>query len=151
MILYRIARERYASDLSGTGGLISSARWHDHVPVIYTSLSSSTAVLEKLVQLQPSEIHHDLKMVRLDVPDHLSKERLETIQLPQNWRIYPGPDILKRIGNGWLNAKSALLLYIPCAIDPLAENVLINPAHTEINEIKILSIEDFRFDPRLLK
>jgi RES domain-containing protein len=151
MILYRIAREQFAADLSGKGGLISSARWHDHVPVIYTSLSSSTSVLEKLVHLQPTEIHHDLKIVRLEVPDHVSMERLEAKQLPQDRRIYPGPEFLKRIGNAWLTAKSALLLHVPSAIDPMAENVLINPAHKEINEVKILNMEDFRFDPRLFK
>lgn len=150
MILYRIARERYAADFSGKGGLISSARWHDHLPVIYTSLSSSTAILEKLVHLQLSEIHHDLKMVRLEISTDVSMERLTIDQLPDNWRSYPGPEFLKRIGNAWLTAKNALLLHVPSVIDPMAENVLINPLHSEISNLKIMDMEQFTFDSRLL-
>lgn len=151
MILYRIARDKYAADLSGIGGLISSARWHDHVPVIYTSLSSSTSVLEKLVHLQPAEIHHDLKMIQIEVPDYVSIERLELKQLPEDWRTYPSPEFLKRVGNAWLNSKTALLLRVPSAIDPIAENVLINPAHIDIHKVKVIDIENFSFDPRLFK
>jgi RES domain-containing protein len=149
MILYRISRQQYAADLSGKGGLISSARWHDHIPVIYASLSSSTAILEKLVHLQLSEIHHDLKMVRLEIPDNVSMERLSINQLSNDWRAYPAPDFLKRIGNAWLAGQSALLLHVPSVIDPMAENVLINPAHNEISKLKILDAENFSFDSRL--
>lgn len=151
MILYRIARERYAYDLSGRGGLLSSARWHDHLPVIYTSLISSTTILEKLVHLRFEEIHHDLFMMQIEVPDIISSQMLEISQLPVNWNTYPAPDILKKIGNAWLLSKTSLLLYVPSVIDPLAQNVLINPLHIEINLLKIIELKPFTFDNRLLK
>jgi RES domain-containing protein len=150
MILYRIAREKYARDLSGNGGMISSARWHNHMPVIYTSVNSSTCILEKLVHLLPEEIHHDLMMVSLEAPDELSSEKLEAAQLPVDWNNYPGPPLLQRIGNAWLQGRSAALLYVPSAIDPMASNILLNPLHPDISKILVKAVIPFRYDERLL-
>ncbi|OOQ61037.1 RES family NAD+ phosphorylase [Mucilaginibacter pedocola] len=149
MILYRIARDKYAYDLSGKGGLLSAARWHDHMPVLYTSLSSSTSILEKLVHMQTGEIHNDLVMTGILVPDDASAQQVTIPQLPLNWQDYPAPLRLQRIGNAWLRQKSALLLYIPSVIDPLAKNVLINPMHPEAAALKIAEAHPFRFDRRL--
>lgn len=151
MTLYRITREKYAHDLSGRGGLLSSARWHDHIPVIYASVNSSTAILEVLVHLQPEEIHHDLMIMSIIVPDTTFSEELEIAQLSADWNSYPAPAILKRIGNAWLTSKSAALLYIPSVIDPLAKNVLINPMHPDASLLKIDELRPFTFDKRLIK
>ena len=151
MILYRITREKYAHGISGRGGLLSAARWHDHVPVIYSSLSSSTAILEVLVHLQPEEIHNDLMIMSIIVPDEINSEELDITDLPAGWKNYPAPAILKRIGNAWLAAKSALLLYIPSVIDPLAKNVLINPLYPDARLLEIVDIQSFTFDRRLMK
>ncbi|MGF7075370.1 RES family NAD+ phosphorylase [Mucilaginibacter sp. 3215] len=151
MILYRITREKYAHDLSGRGGLLSSARWHDHIPVIYTSFNSSTAILEVLVHLQPEEIRNDLVVMSIIVPDTTLSEELDIAQLPAGWNSYPAPAMLKRIGNAWLTSKSAALLYIPSVIDPLAKNVLINPMHPDAVLLKIDEVRPFTFDKRLIK
>ncbi len=151
MILYRITRESYAKDLTGRGGLLSSARWHDHLPVIYTSLTSSTTILKKLVHLQPDEIHHDLMMMKIEVADSASSQLLEANQLPVGWNTYPAPVLLKNIGNAWLTGKTSLMLYVPSVIDPMAQNVLINPLHSEINSLKITELQPFTFDHRLIR
>jgi RES domain-containing protein len=149
MILYRITRERYALDLSGRGGQLSAARWHDHLPVIYTSVNSSTCILEKLVHLSLDEIHNDLVISSLIVPDSLENEILHAEQLPDNWKHYPAADVLKRIGNAWLTGRSSPLLYVPSVIDPLAQNVLVNPLHPDAAAITIGTIVPFTFDDRL--
>jgi RES domain-containing protein len=149
MILYRITREKYANDLSGRGGLLSSARWHDHLPVIYTSVNSATCILEKLVHLLPEEIHHDLALSILTVDESLSSEQISVEQLPPSWKHYQGPDILKRIGNAWLMAKSAPLLFVPSVVDPYAQNVLINPLHPDATHITVSKVEPFTYDERL--
>lgn len=149
MKLYRIARQKYAADLSGHGGLLSTARWHDHMPVIYTSVNSSTCILEKLVHLRPEEIHHDLVLTTLEVPDEVSQEVLPVEQLPKSWATYPAPPVLQVIGNGWLRQRSALLLYVPSVIDPLAQNVLINPLHPEASQVRLTDQQAFRYDDRL--
>ncbi|MEO7212808.1 RES family NAD+ phosphorylase [Mucilaginibacter sp.] len=151
MIFYRITREKYARDLSGKGGLLSAARWHKHIPVIYASVNSSTCILEKLVHLHTEEIHNDLVIVTIIVPDDTASERIDIGQLPVNWRKYPAPALLQRIGNAWLKSEGTLLLYIPSAIDPLAKNVLINPLHPDAAALIIGDIQPFRFDKRLVK
>ena len=149
MILYRITRERYAQDLSGKVGQLLSARWHDHLPIIYTSVNSSTCILEKLVHLLPDEIHHDLVISSLIVPEPLESEFIKAEQLPAEWKHYPGPDVLKRIGNAWLTGRSSPLLFVPSVIDPIAINVLINPLHPDSTTITIGTIDLFTFDGRL--
>jgi len=151
MILYRIAREKYARDLSGRGGLLTAARWHNHLPVIYSSVQSSTCILEKLVHLKLGEIHHDLQLIEMEVPESASNLLVDPQDLPVNWNTYPAPRTLARIGNAWLAAKSSFLLYVPSVVDPLARNVLINPLHKEAGELKLLSIIPFTYDERLYK
>jgi len=149
MILYRITRKKYAEDLSGQGGLLSSARWHDHLPVIYASVNSATCILEKLVHLLPDEIHHDLAMSILTMDESLPSEQISIEQLPPNRKLYPGPDILKRIGNAWLMSKSSPLLFVPSVIDPYSQNVLINPLHPDATHITVSKVEPFTYDERL--
>jgi len=149
MILYRITRKKYAHDLSGRGGLLSSARWHNHLPVIYTSVNSATCILEKLVHLLPEEIHHDLTLSILNVDESLSSEAVSIDQLPPTWKHYPAPDVLQRIGNAWLIAKSSPLLFVPSVIDPYSQNVLINPLHPDAARITVNKVEPFTYDGRL--
>ncbi len=151
MKLYRIAREKYATDLSGRGGLLTAARWHDHLPVLYTSVQSSTCILEELVHLEAGEIHHDLQMIEMSVPDSVTHLIVDPQDLPQNWNTYPASRSLAKIGNAWLTAKSSMLLYVPSVVDPFAQNVLINPLHEEARDLKIESVTPFRFDERLYK
>jgi RES domain-containing protein len=150
MILYRIARERYAMDLSGRGGLLSTARWHRYMPIIYSSFQSSACILEKLVQLEQKEIHHDLQIVVMSVPDDVSRLVLDRVDLPNEWFHYPAPPLLQRIGNAWLTSAQSLLLEVPCALDPYAQNILINSQHPESIKLKVESVRPFRFDDRLL-
>jgi len=151
MKFYRIARERYANDLSGRGGLLTAARWHSHLPVLYTSVQSSTCILEKLVHLESGEIHHDLQMIKITVPDSATHLVVDLQDLPKRWDGYPAPRSLAKIGNAWLTAKSSLLLYVPCVVDLFSQNVLINPLHEEAGELRIESVTPFRFDERLYK
>lgn len=150
MNLYRIARTQYADDLSGRGGLLSAARWHHHMPVIYTSLHSSTCILEKLVHLRENEIHNDLRFIEMIVPDDSSYQVVDPGELPASWTRYPAPKILADIGNMWLQSKSALLLEVPSVVDTLAKNVLINPLHPEAENITIASTRPFVFDRRII-
>jgi len=149
MKLYRITRECYAYDLSGKGGLLSSARWHDHMPVIYSSVNSSTSILEKLVHMQQAEIHHDLVMITISVNDDWDSEVIMPEQLPGGWDMYPGPRILKQIGNAWLTGMSSPLLFVPSVIDKYAQNVLINPLHPVCTGLAVIETIPFTFDARL--
>jgi RES domain-containing protein len=150
MTFYLITREIFSHDFSGNGGLKSFARWHDHLPVIYASVNSSTAILETLVHLHPDEIHNDLVIMAINAPDTLLSDELEIEQLPKDWNIYPGPVVLQKIGNAWLRSKSSLILYIPSAVDSFSKNILINPQHPDAINFTINNVKPFAFDNRLL-
>lgn len=148
MKVFRIAREKYATDLSGHGGVLTAARWHDHMPVIYTSVHSSTCILEKLVHLHKNEIHNDLIFIEIALPDDSSIKAVDQNELPKNWTDYPAPKVLAEIGNMWLRSKESLLLEVPSVIDTLAKNILINPLHPEAEKLRIESTRPFVFDKR---
>ncbi|AMR32044.1 hypothetical protein A0256_11745 [Mucilaginibacter sp. PAMC 26640] len=69
-----LVREKYARNLSGCGGLLSGARWHNYPPAIYAAVNSSTAILKKLVDFTTNEIHNNLVTVTLINPDRVATE-----------------------------------------------------------------------------
>ena len=71
--------------------------------------------------------------------------------LPQNWRHYPAPDVLKQIGAEWYQAGAAAVLAVPSAIVPQEENYLINPEHREFRHVVIHEAVPFQLDPRMPK
>lgn len=101
--------------------------------------------------MDAGEIHHDLQMIQMSVPDDASRLILDPADLPMRWNTYPAPRILAAIGNAWLSANSSLLLFVPSVIDPLSQNVLINPSHPELAKLKIEGGMAFDFDFRLFK
>ena len=73
MILWRISA--YA-DLSGTGGLRVSGRWHQAGrPVVYAATSPPGAMLEVLVHLEidPEDFPTTMRLLRIELPDTVSR------------------------------------------------------------------------------
>jgi RES domain-containing protein len=54
------------------------------------------------------------------------------------------------MGTAWLQGQTSLALKVPSAILPQEHNVLLNPTHEEMSHIKLLSVDPFECDPRLL-
>jgi RES domain-containing protein len=54
------------------------------------------------------------------------------------------------MGTAWLKGQTSLALKVPSAILPHEHNVLLNPTHEEMSRIKLLSVDTFEFEPRLL-
>lgn len=149
MLLYRIARCQYAADLSGTGARLYGGRWNSvGKPVVYTASSRSLAVLEVLVHLPPTLLPSDYCMAVIEVPDDI--ENIEVSQLPAGWNEFPEPAQLKLLGDGFLNTNRHLLLRVPSVIIPQEHNYLLNPAHSLMQQVKVVTNNSFSFDERLL-
>jgi len=144
VILWRISS--YA-DLSGTGGLRVSGRWH-HAgrPVVYTATSPPGAMLEVLVHLEidPEDFPATMQLLRIEVPDSVSQVQMPT--LPPGWSA--DTDLTRGIGNQFLDECNALLLPVPSAIIPSTVNYLFNPRHPEAQSATI-QVELFTPDSRL--
>lgn len=144
MILWRVSN--YAT-LDGTGGLLVSGRWHTKGrPVVYCTLNPSTALLETLVHMEiDSEDRPErFQVLKIEGPDTVSQERIEA--LPSDWADDLG--VTQSLGDQWLSEERSLLLAVPSVLVPETWNVLMNPRHSEANQLKIALTYDHAFDVR---
>jgi RES domain-containing protein len=88
--------------------------------------------------------------IELHIPDSIRSAHLSAFKLPRNWRKYPAPTALQKVGNAWLDAVDTCIMRVPSAVIPTESNVLINPRHPDVKKIKVSRKFEFRFDPRLV-
>lgn len=151
MIVYRISKKKWAKDLSGTGAENAGGRWNPKgIPVLYTSVYSSLAILELLVHLDHDLLPNDLVVSRIFIPDGSVKE-LSLADLPKNWRDSPAPDPLKEWGRNWINANVHLALKVPSAVNPLEHNYILNVKHPLFSQVSVDRSAITRLDSRLKK
>jgi len=149
MTLYRIANARYADDLSGSGARLYGGRWNSEGrAMVYLASSRSLAILESLVHLSPTNIPAGYVMLTINAPDDFFE--IDIKLLPDNWNEYPEPNILKQIGNSFLQKNEYLLLKVPSAIVAQEFNYLMNPTHKKAGSVKIIDKVPFSFDERLI-
>jgi RES domain-containing protein len=144
--LWRVSN--YAT-LDGSGGFFVSGRWHTKGrPVVYCTLNPATALLETLVhaEIDSEDRPERFQVLRIEGPDTLSLERVETTMLPANW----AGDIIvsQAVGDRWLSEERSLLLVVPSVLVPETWNVLVNPRHAEANLLKITMTYEHAFDAR---
>ena len=81
MIVYRIARKEFISDLSGKGAELFGGRWNEKgIPAFYTSSSLSLAALEILVHTDRSLPPCDMAYAKVYVPDEMLE--MKVLELP---------------------------------------------------------------------
>ena len=97
-------------------------------------------------------------LVQLDVPDDVwAKRNIFDGTVPQNigWDVCPAGMVSINFGTAWANASRAdgasALLEVPSAIVPEEKNILINPAHPDVAQIKVIQIRKWTYDVRLQK
>jgi RES domain-containing protein len=147
---YRIADRAWALDATGTGAALHGARWNEmRVPALYAGLSVEIAALEKLVHTA-GRTAANLVLVHLRLPDDPAfYVEPDPSTLPANWDVIPPGPQSARYGTVWLEAGAQLGLIVPSAILPEARNIMINPRHVAINEVKLTVMREFAFDSRL--
>ncbi len=150
MKLYRITRRIHVTTpLDGEGSRLFGGRWTSvGVAVAYASATLSLAALEYLVHVDPDILPGDLVAVHVTA-EGCTVESFDLERLPANWREYPAPAALARIGDEWVRSGRSVLLTVPSAIIPEERNVLINPRHEEAPMLKVSSTAPFALDRRL--
>ena len=150
MEVFRIARTRYVADLTGTGARLYGGRWnHEGSSLIYTSSTRALATVEFLVHVPIGLVPRDLGIATIEVPDGAVPDQVTEADLPLNWRQHPPPRELVRIGSDWAISKRSLLLAVPSAVVPGEVNFLINPAHPEMVQVKLIDTQPYALDERL--
>lgn len=151
--VWRICRQPFAATaLDGIGGLYVGGRWHRRGrPIVYAASSAALAALEVLVHVDPLDAPDDLRLLTLEFPDDLRIEQIETAALPVRWASVPAPDELALLGTEWLASRRSAALRVPSAVIPFECNLLLNPLHPAITQVRIADDQPFSFDPRLLR
>jgi RES domain-containing protein len=150
---WRLSKQRYAERaFSGEGARILGGRWNSvGVPVVYTSLSLSLAVLEVFVHMTTLAEPDDYVSVAVDLGvDELRAERVRTERLPNDWKRLNHP-ALQALGDEWVSSMRSLILLVPSVIVEGEWNALINPLHPDAERIVIEKPKLFHFDERLFK
>lgn len=152
MRLFRIAKTRYISDLSGGGARANGGRWNRvGVGLLYTSPSRALATVEYLVHVPLGRTPKNLSIATIAVPDDALAETITEEMLPSNWWRHPAPVELEEIGTRWVEERRSLLMRVPSAVVEGDYNVLINPAHSDMKEVKIAAVEPYLLDERLVR
>jgi RES domain-containing protein len=153
MRVFRVLRAAHGrAPFDGEGAYRFGGRWSSPgIRVAYASEHQSLAMLEYFVHLDPEDAPDDLILATADVPDKMSRERLELRNLPVNWREVPGPPELAQFGDDFVKMAATCLLLVPSALATHEYNWLINPLHPEFAEITQNAAEPLRYDPRMFR
>jgi RES domain-containing protein len=152
-LVWRLAPSEFANELDGEGSKLFGARWTSRGRnAVYTSSHLSLSVLEVYVNI-PQELRDDLPVLqaaRIAVPDDASTTQVSLEELAGFTAELDPIAASRRVGDGWLDQGDTLVLEVPSVLVPEESNLVLNPAHPRMREVKIVSTRAFHFDPRLV-
>lgn len=150
MIVFRLSKSKFASDLSGKGAEISGGRWNSKgTAVVYTSESRALCTTEIAVHTPLGNLPLDYKLISIEIPDDIPIQEFDLIYLPSDWKTIPQAHSTQLIGDNFVAKGLFCVLKVPSVVVQDEFNYLINPAHSESHKIRIKAIEPFNFDERL--
>ena len=149
---FRLARKKYAIELSGKGASIAGARWNSKgTEIIYCAQSRALAMAGVAVHLSLATLPSDFVMLTIDIPDDIAMEEINVADLKSNWNIFPSDFSTPLLGDDFVRRNAACILKVPSAVVKGDCNFLINPHHPDFKKIKIIEQSDFPFDKRIFK
>lgn len=155
-LVYRIQKQQFVeSVLTGEGARLNGGRWNPPgTPLLYTSATPELALLEVLVHLDGTPIRDLPPFVRItiELPDAI--ETIEASDLPNGWDSLNFPDALPDfLLSKLMPTYPALAFSVPSVIlkHSPSRNILINPLHSLISQVRIVEVLTHEFDQRLRK
>jgi len=128
----------------GRGAALYPGRWNDFgVPMVYTSASPSLAILETAVHTGLAAFGVRA-LLEIDVPDGLpTEDAAEGIDISNE-------DETQRLGGAWARSGRSLALRVPSRVVPVELNVLLNPRHPAMAQVRVVWEVPIALDARLL-
>ena len=148
MFLYRLQRATYPTDINSfvEGAKITQGRWHSYIPVIYTTETSSLAILELLGYfINQHFIQADYNLITLQVDSRVAIKDIIP-ELPENWQ--EKEEETRHLGREWFQSQETCLLRVPSVHTPKESNILINPFHPDFNQISVMDIQRYNFSKK---
>ena len=144
-----MGRGRYATDLSGEGARLFGNRWNNPgTAILYTAESRALALVEVWATSGGDLLGADFMMLELELPDTPSLYTA-TKTLPADWNALPAQPATRLVGDAFVREGRFLGLWVPSVVVPAERNLLLNPNHEVMKEVRIRSAEAFPVDPRL--
>ncbi|MBV1775329.1 RES domain-containing protein [Burkholderiaceae bacterium DAT-1] len=150
---YRIASARYCHDLSGKGAEMLGGRFNPvGTPAVYAASSISLATLELLVhasQLYP--LAH--RVMVLEVPEacRAAIQSVPAGELPYGWNSLGDTHAAQSFAMHALFGANQLGMLVPSVVTPEEQNLVLNPAHREMQRLTLRELRPLDLDARLIK
>jgi RES domain-containing protein len=152
MIVFRLSKTKYVTDVLGKGAEKSGGRWNSKgVALIYTSESRALCTTEIAVHTPLGNVPLDYCSIAFQIPDNIPILELKPGNLPSDWKSFPHPHSTQEIGDKFIADNKFLVMKVPSVVVQEESNYLINPNHKDIGKIKVAKPEPFNFDERLFK
>jgi RES domain-containing protein len=151
MRVWRLCREVHAAGaFSGEGARRYGGRWNSRgVPMVYCSSSLALAAIELFVHLDPSQAPSDLVSISATLPAGEPARDLAPQELPNDW--WTETLRSRELGGAWIRNGDSLALRVPSVPIRWEWNVLLNPAHPRMNELRVDLPQPFVFDARMFE
>jgi RES domain-containing protein len=151
MQVWRLCREVHAAGaFSGEGARRYGGRWNSRgVPMVYCSSPLALAAIELFVHLDPSQAPGDLVSISAALPEGEPARGLAPQELPNDWWTETARS--RELGDAWIRDGDSLALRVPSVPIRWEWNVLLNPAHPRMNELRVDLPQPFVFDARMFE
>ncbi len=151
MLVWRLCRAIHAdAAFSGEGARRYGGRWNSRgVPMVYCSSSLALAAIELFVHLDPTQAPNDLVSISAQLPEDEPARTITPEELPPEWWA----DLLatRALGDAWMRSNASLALRVPSASIRPEWNVLVNPLHPRMADLRIDPPQPFFFDARMFE
>jgi RES domain-containing protein len=152
MIVYRLSKQAYCNDLSGSGAEKTGGRWNSKgIPMLYTASSRALAMVEIAVHVPLGIIPLNYYITTIEILTEESLLKAVINDFPAGWNKSPFTKATQYIGDDFIRQGKHLMMQVPSVTVPGDHNYLINPRHPLFNQVQIISTEPFEFDLRLFK
>lgn len=137
--VWRLTSPAHAPGLDGEGARLWGGRWNSPgQPMVYCASSLALAVLEVFVHLPPA----------MRRPDALPPLVAVALEVPGQFDTVAKGDP-RSLGDAFLAARAQLALWVPSAVVSLERNLLLNPLHPAMSQVRVITQMPFALDPRM--
>jgi len=119
--------------------------------MVYSSTSLALAAIELFVHLEPSQSPPDLVYVSAALAEGEPARTMHPADLPSEWWTEDALHATRKLGDKWIHAASSLAMLVPSVPIRSEWNVLVNPLHPRIGDLKIDTPQPFAFDARMFQ
>ncbi|WP_103029913.1 RES family NAD+ phosphorylase [Salinibacter altiplanensis] len=147
---WRITSEKYVGTaLSGEGAEEYGGRFNSvGLPIVYTSESISLATLELLAKAGGRQRLSGCVVLPVTFEEN-QVIAYDEEDLPGSWDDRPYGPASQQVSDEWIRSEESLVLRVPSVVVPEEHNYLINPEHSEFEELEIGEPRPLDVDPRL--